>query len=384
LNDLCRYVPQEVPRFGEFARQFAHVRSDQLVACLREQQRYYQPIGRILVKAGLINSDQIRVILGQQASWAARNRSHDLAPDQFPIATTFSLCMPCFNEAETLEDVLVGAMAVLPHFVSEFEVIIVDDGSTDHTASVVEQWARSDDRIRLVRHGQNRGYGAAVASGLRAAHGELVCLTDGDGQFNLLDLPQLLVNSETSDVVIGYRRCRADNGIRRFNARSWNRLIRALTGLRVQDLDCAFKLFPRWVVDRLQLTADGACISAEILTQCARGGASLCEVPVSHYPRVAGKATGGNLKVVAKAFRELPIVWRYRRMPRWQGDGVRFKFAPAGCSIANGVALANGVAGAGSSTMPQAPAVVNSRTSNQNGDSGLEQQDTQCAAAGCR
>jgi hypothetical protein len=120
--------------------------------------------------------------------------------------------------------------------------------------------------------------------------------------------------------VIGYRHHRADNGIRRFNAYGWKWLIRTQIGLRVRDLDCAFKLFPRWVVDQLQLTADGACISAEILVQCVRGGASICEVPVNHFPRAAGKATGGNLRVVAKALRELPILWKYRRMPRWGAE----------------------------------------------------------------
>jgi hypothetical protein len=89
-------------------------------------------------------------------------------------------------------------------------------------------------------------------------------------------------------------------------------------GLRVKDLDCAFKLFPRWVVDALQLNSEGACISAEIMAQCNRGGLSICEVPVNHYPRAAGKATGANLGVVVKAFKELPIVWQYRKMSPWE------------------------------------------------------------------
>jgi hypothetical protein len=174
-----------------------------------------------------------------------------------------------------------------------------------------------DQRVRLVRHEKNRGYGAAVATALRAAHGEWICFTDGDGQFNMLDLPQLLVQAEEADVVIGYRHSRADNGVRKFNAHSWKWLIRCLMGVRVRDLDCAFKLFPRWVVDCLQLNSEGACISAEILAQCMRGGVTIAEVPVNHYPRTAGKATGANLKVVMKAFRELPIVWQYRKMAPW-------------------------------------------------------------------
>lgn len=244
----------------------------------------------------------------------------DIALPEFPIATPFSLCMPCYNEGEVLEEVLTRAVSILPRFVSEFEIIVVDDGSTDDTASTVERLALNNDCIRLIRHQINRGYGAAVTTGLRAAQGEWICFVDGDGQFDLLDLQQLLINAQTSDVVIGYRHRRADNGIRRFNALGWKWLIRALVGLQVRDLDCAFKLFPRWVVDQLQLTADGACISAEIMMQCVRGGASICEVPVNHLPRAAGKATGGNLRVVMKAMRELPVLWKYRHMQPWPAN----------------------------------------------------------------
>lgn len=314
------HVCLEVPRFGEFARQYGGVSSQDLEEGLAEQSRSGNRIGRILQQAGLLTERQVYEILAIQAQWAARMRSGDIAPLKFPLSTPLSLCMPCFNEAEVIEEILQGALVVLPEFVSEFEIVIVDDGSKDGTADIVERVAEENDAVRLVRHGVNRGYGAAVSSGLRAAHGEWICFTDGDGQFNLLDLPQLLVEAQSWDVVIGYRHQRADNQLRRFNAHSWKWLIRALVGLRVRDLDCAFKLFPRRVMERLQLTADGACISAEILAQCFRGGVTVCEVPVNHFPRAAGRATGANLKVVAKALRELPIIWQYRRMRPWNFD----------------------------------------------------------------
>jgi hypothetical protein len=287
---------------------------------LAAQTLHGQRIGRHLERAGLISAEQVTEILIRQARWAACMRSHDIAPRRFPISTPISLCMPCYNEGEVVEEVLRGALAVLPEFVDEYEILVVDDGSTDETAAIVERLAADDDRIRLVRHETNRGYGAAFATALRAAHGEWICFTDGDGQFNLLDLPQLLVEAQSADVVVGYRHRRADNGVRRFNARGWKWLMHGLAGIRVRDLDCAFKLFPRWVVEQLQLTANGACISAEILAQCTHGGLLVCEVPVNHFPRAAGKATGGNLRVVARAFREIPIVWKYRRMTPWELD----------------------------------------------------------------
>lgn len=325
------FVQLEVPRFGEFARQYASVGSKQLDECLALQRRNGHRLGALLVSQGYLTSAQVTEILREQARWAARMRTHDVAPLEFPLTTPLSLCMPCYNEQDVIGEVLAGALAVLPEFLEEFEIVVVDDGSTDDTSGVVERISTRDDRVRVVRHEKNRGYGAAVATALRAAHGDWICFTDGDGQFNLLDLPQLLVHAHKSDVVIGYRHRRADNGIRKLNASSWKWLIRCLMGVRVRDLDCAFKLFPRWVVDCLRLTAEGACISVEILTQCQRGGLSITEVPVNHFPRSTGKATGANLKVVLKAFRELPIVWQYRKMAPWEperrpvdGDGQKW------------------------------------------------------------
>jgi hypothetical protein len=323
------HVQLEIPRFGEFARQYASVSSQSIADCLELQRRTGNRIGALLVQEGHLTTEQMNEILRRQAHWAARMRSHDIGPLEFPLTTPLSLCFPCYNEQDVIGEVLAGALAVLPEFLDEFEIVVVDDGSKDGTSSVVERAAMRDDRVRLVRHEKNRGYGAAVATALRSARGEWICFTDGDGQFNMLDLPNLLVHAEKSDVVIGYRRQRAEGGIRQFNSNSWKWLIRCLMGLKVRDLDCAFKLFPRWVIECLKLNAEGACISAEIMTQCMKGGLSITEVPVNHYPRSAGKATGANFKVVLKAFRELPIVWQYRKMPPWTPDRRRIDDAAA-------------------------------------------------------
>jgi hypothetical protein len=320
VANRSEHVQLEIPRFGEFARQCANVGSKELLECLALQKRDGNRLGAILVEQGYLTTDEVNDILRRQARWAARMHSREIAPREFPLPRPLSLCLPCYNEQDVIGEVLAGTCAVLPEFCDEFEIVVVDDGSADATASVVERYAMKDDRVRLVRHEKNRGYGAAVATALQAAHGEWICFTDGDGQFNMLDLPQLLVHAERVDVVVGYRHRRADNGLRKFNAHSWRWLIRCLMGLRIRDLDCAFKLFPRWVVDCLQLNSEGACISAEILAQCMRGGVTIAEVPVNHFPRSAGKATGANLGVVLKAFRELPIVWQYRKMAPWTAD----------------------------------------------------------------
>ncbi len=315
---LPQPIPLEVPRFGQFARQYAAIGSRHILECLSIQRAQGGRIGQIMVGQGLLKPQQVAGILRSQAHWAARMRSHDVAPLKFPLATPLSLCLPCFNEAEVIEDVLGGACAVLPEFLQEFEIVVVDDGSSDDTSAVVRRAAALDDRIRLIRHERNQGYGAAVGTALRAAEGEWICFTDGDGQFNMLDLPQLLAEARQADVVIGYRHHRADNRMRSLNAYAWKTLVRYMLGVQVRDLDCAFKLFPRTAIDAMQFTSAGACISAEIMTQCDRGGLTIQEVPVNHFPRSAGKATGANLRVIAKAFRELPTLWRYRRMPPLQ------------------------------------------------------------------
>jgi glycosyltransferase involved in cell wall biosynthesis len=206
-------------------------------------------------------------------------------------------------------------LAVLPRYVERFEIVVVDDGSRDLTAARVAEAARRDPRVRLVRHERNRGYGAALTTALRAATGELLMFTDSDGQFNFLDAARLLVRMGDADFVIGYRDERADNRRRRLNAWLWGWLVRCVLGVSVRDLDCAFKIFRRETLERLQLTTPGACINAEILAQCVWGGLRFEEVAVAHYPRLAGAQTGGSLKVIARALCELPALRKYRRRP---------------------------------------------------------------------
>jgi hypothetical protein len=158
---------------------------------------------------------------------------------------------------------------------------------------------------------------------LRAAQGDLIAFTDSDGQFSLLDLPNLLGCSHANDVVVGYRYPRADPWYRSMNAFAWNRLIRLLFGVRVRDLDCAFKLFHREVLENIEMTANGAAINAEILAQVFRDRLRIKEVPVGHFPRYHGAPSGAGLKVIMKAFKELPQLWKYRSKPALLPAGKR-------------------------------------------------------------
>jgi len=301
----------EGPLFGYFARQMVKVEHGEFEACLKEYRQAGGRLGEIFRKRGLLTRAQVIEVLRLEAEWVATAMETD-RDNAFPRDTCLSLCMPAFNEEENIENTLDAACAILPAFVRRFEIIVVDDGSKDRTGETVARYAEKEPRVRLVSHQGNQGYGAAVTSGMREARGDLVAFTDSDGQFSFLDLPQLLTRLEGADVVVGYRHKRADNCVRRLNAWAWNRLIRVLLGIRVRDLDCAFKLFRREVVDSLSLTARGATINAEILAQCVHSGLTIRETPVSHYPRLHGAPTGGALKVIAKAFRDLPQLCKYR------------------------------------------------------------------------
>jgi glycosyltransferase involved in cell wall biosynthesis len=243
-------------------------------------------------------------------------------------ATSLSLCLPAYNEENCICATLEAALTALPQFCSSLEVIVVDDGSRDATARLVEGVAARDPRVRLLRHERNLGYGAAVTSGLRAATGDLVMFADSDGQFDFHDTAKLLARLPDNDFVIGYRRQRAESFRRRLNAWAWGRLVRLLYGVRARDLDCAFKLFRRKVIDRLQLTASGACINAELMCQCRRAGFRFAEVPVEHYLRQGGQPTGSKLAVIARAFRELPWI-ETKPLPQ-----PRVRIEPAGRSRA--------------------------------------------------
>jgi glycosyltransferase involved in cell wall biosynthesis len=224
-----------------------------------------------------------------------------------------SVCLPCRNEAAHIPGLVARTAAVLGPLVDDFEIIVVDDGSTDGTPDLLRAMAAADPRIRTVRHAQSRGYGAALLSGFGAARCEYVFLTDGDAQFDVAEFPLLVDALDRGDLAVGRRIDRRDPWMRRANGAAWNFLVRRLFGLRVRDVDCAFKLIPTRIVQSLPLRASGAVISTELLVLATRAGSRIAEVGVRHLPRTAGRASGGDVRVVARAFRELfGLWWRLR------------------------------------------------------------------------
>jgi glycosyltransferase involved in cell wall biosynthesis len=224
--------------------------------------------------------------------------------------------LPCHNEEGNVEGVVAAVVRTLEALGVPFEVVVVDDGSTDRTAEVASRLAQRDRRVRLVQHPRNLGYGAALRTGFASARYPWVFFTDGDGQFDPADLVRLVPHAASADLVVGYRIRRQDPPHRRLYGWLWNLLVRLWFGVRVRDVDCAFKLLRREVVSALPLRSTGAFLSTELLCRAARRGARIVEVGVPHYPRQWGRQSGSRLDVVLRAFREL---WKLQRELRAPG-----------------------------------------------------------------
>lgn len=220
-------------------------------------------------------------------------------------APFLSLVFPAWNEARNLPVLLESATKIGEQLGRPFEIVIVDDGSRDESAAILAAWAAGDDRLRRVHHARNQGYGAALRTGLRTARGELVFFSDADLQFDLSELATLLDHADQVDIVAGYRAPRRDPWLRRALARAWGLAVRALFDLPVRDIDCAFKVFRREVLEAIPIASVGAFINTEILVRARAAGFRIRQVPVSHRPRRAGRQTGAHPRVLVRALIEL-------------------------------------------------------------------------------
>jgi glycosyltransferase involved in cell wall biosynthesis len=237
---------------------------------------------------------------------------------------SISVFFPTYNEEENIERAVNQARDVLEGFCDDFEIIIVDDGSRDDTSKLSDQLAAADSRVKVVRHEQNRGFGAALRSGIENATKDLIFYTDSDNQFDMREINRLLERLEDHlDMVVGFRIDRQDPAMRIFTAWVYNLMIRFLFGLRVRDVDCSFKVFRRQIFDGMTIRARSGLADAEILIKAIKGGSRFVEVGVHHYPRTHG-ATSYNIgrwqnfgfvkpSVVTEILGEIRRLWKELR-----------------------------------------------------------------------
>jgi hypothetical protein len=219
--------------------------------------------------------------------------------------SSLSIVMPAYNEAENIVATVRDALAAAASVTDRFEVVVVDDGSTDDTVAIVESLvAVHGGAVRLIRNERNLGYGPTVRRALAAADMEWVLFTDSDRQFDFAELSLLVPLTDDADIVTGWRRHRQDPWSRRRNARIFNLAGRLVFGTGVRDVDCAFKLMRTSALRRLELTADSAMINTELFYQARRNGLRVRQLAVTHLERKFGQPTGGDPKVIGRAVRE--------------------------------------------------------------------------------
>jgi len=261
---------------------------------------------------------------------AERRQSQE--PCQHEVLATarprLSLVFPVFDEARNLDALLGTAQGIAASLEPDFEIVVVDDGSRDGSADIIDGWCAADPRIRALRHASNTGYGAALRSGLRAARGDLVFFSDADLQFDLAELEQLLHHADDFDIVAGYRSPRSDPWPRHLIAWGWGVVVRALFGLRVRDIDCAFKIFRREVIESIPIASIGAFVNTEILVRSRALGFRIHQVPVSHRRRRHGQQTGAKARVILRAILELSTLFRELQRAR-RGDSAPVSRNPA-------------------------------------------------------
>jgi len=231
-----------------------------------------------------------------------------------------SVFFPCYNEEKNITSTVAKAVKVLDKIAQKWEIIIINDGSKDKTGQVALKIKSNYPNIRIITHNPNRGYGAALKSGFYNAKYSWIAFTDSDGQFDFSEIKKFIKKQQQdkSDIVIGYYIARQVSKGAILTSKIWEFLVYLLFGLRATDIDCAFKLVSKKVIDGIsKLEAErGAFITSELLIKANKAKFKFSEVGVHHFARTEGQATGRQLKVILKSFSDLFKLWFKINFPR--------------------------------------------------------------------
>lgn len=321
LSDVLQQTPLS-PTLGTNVAKVLAISGTVLISYLGMRLWVFVQLPHKLLRSSLVLARQ----RGEgTASALAAGQSHSCRIRRValePLLTTHSLSvvLPVYNEEQIIATTVQQVLDYLAGCVGDFEVIVVNDGSSDRTAALLSDLARRDPRLRVLTHERNQGYGAALADGFAAATKELTFFMDSDGQFDIRELQHFLPLIDTYDAIIGYRLKRQDTLMRRLNAWGWKLVVRLALHVQARDIDCAFKLLRTDFLQRYPLETRGAMINAELLYRLKRSGCRIREVGVRHLPRQGGRATGAKLRVIGRAFWEL-FLYR-RRWRREEGSGM--------------------------------------------------------------
>ena len=225
---------------------------------------------------------------------------------------SITVVFPMFNEEAYVERAVNAARDVLGRTAHDFEIIVVDDASTDGTGPIADRLARADPRVRVVHNPVNLKLGGALRAGYATASKDLVFYTDADLPIDLEELPRAvrLLEYQQADIVAAYRHDRTSEGwVRTIYTFAYNHLIRILFGLKVRDVNFAFKLFRRSVLDRFPLRSNGSFIDAEFLLRARKHGCPIIQIGLDYFPRTRGLSTLASFGVIAEMLREMAENW---------------------------------------------------------------------------
>lgn len=238
-----------------------------------------------------------------------RSQTMSSSLDERPVGLT--VFFPAYNDSGTIASLVIAAVQTASRLTPDFEVIVIDDGSTDPTADVVDELARLYPQVRAIHHEKNRGYGGALRTGFASATKDWIFYTDGDAQYDPREMTRLWEKlGDSVDLVNGYKISRSDPLHRVIIGRVYHHAVKLLFGLKVRDVDCDFRLMRRSVFDRVALEKSSGVICLELMKKITDAGFSIVEVPVHHFHRAYGKSQFFNFSRLVRTAADVLKLWR--------------------------------------------------------------------------
>jgi len=234
-----------------------------------------------------------------------------------------SVFFPAYNDSGTIASMVIRAVQAASELTPDYEVIVVNDGSSDATADVADELARKYSNVKVIHHEKNRGYGGALQTGIRSATKELIFYTDGDAQYDPAELALLWPHlTADADIVNGYKISRSDPLHRIVIGRLYHHIVAVMFGLKMRDVDCDFRLMRRSMFDRIDLEKTSGVICLEMMKKVQDAGFRMVEVPVHHFHRAYGKSQFFNFRRILKTGVDVMRLWfvlvirrQHRRSP---------------------------------------------------------------------
>ncbi len=226
--------------------------------------------------------------------------------EQYSISAFF----PCYNDGGTIASMVALTDLTLKGLTNDYEILVVDDGSSDHSRAILKELEKKYDRLKVTYHEENKGYGGALKTGFYSASKEFLFYTDGDFQYDVSEITKLLPEmKDDTDIVNGYKVGRSDRFYRKIIGRTYHWIMKLMFGFKIRDVDCDFRLIRRSVFDKIRLEYNTGVICVEMVKKMQDAGFQFAEVPVNHYFRAYGKSQFFNFNRIFNTGRDILKLW---------------------------------------------------------------------------